>query len=126
MRSNTEEFIKKAINKHGNKYNYSKVEYIKSNQKVFIICNNCKLEFLQKPSAHINGNGCSDCAHKEVAKHNTKSFDNFLELAKNIHKDNETGLDKYERADILKSAGYDIVYIWEYDWLVQKKINKVG
>ena len=34
----TQEFIEKAKKVHGNKYNYSKVEYIKSGLKVCIIC----------------------------------------------------------------------------------------
>ena len=34
----TQEFIKKARKIHGDKYDYSKVEYIKSTSKVCIIC----------------------------------------------------------------------------------------
>ncbi len=34
----TQNFINKAIAIHGNKYDYSKVNYVKSSQKVTIIC----------------------------------------------------------------------------------------
>ena len=34
----TKQFISKAIKKHGDKYDYSKVDYIGSNDKVIIIC----------------------------------------------------------------------------------------
>ena len=48
-RSNTKEFIKRAKLKHGNKYNYSKVDYKTSSKKVIIICP-IHGEFLQTPS----------------------------------------------------------------------------
>ena len=37
-KSNTEEFIKKAKKVHGDKYDYSKVNYIGSKIEVTIIC----------------------------------------------------------------------------------------
>ena len=39
MTDKTKEFIEKAIKIHGDKYDYSKVEYEKSSEKVIIICN---------------------------------------------------------------------------------------
>jgi hypothetical protein len=38
IKSTTEEFIKKAKKIHGDKYDYSKVDYNKSKEKVIIIC----------------------------------------------------------------------------------------
>ncbi len=60
-RSNTEEFILKAKQKHGNKYNYDLVEYINVLTKVKISCNKCKNLFEQNPSNHLNGQGCPKC-----------------------------------------------------------------
>lgn len=37
-RDNAQEFIKKAKEVHGDKYDYSKVEYVNTNMKVCIIC----------------------------------------------------------------------------------------
>lgn len=37
-KSNTEEFIRKAKLKHGDRWNYDKVTYEKSNKPVCIIC----------------------------------------------------------------------------------------
>lgn len=34
----TELFIQKAIQVHGNKYDYSKIEYINAKTKIIIIC----------------------------------------------------------------------------------------
>lgn len=57
----TEEFIKKARKVHGNKYDYSKVVYIKYKIEVIITCREHG-DFKQTPSDHINGSGCSMCS----------------------------------------------------------------
>lgn len=77
----TNDFIKKAIKIHGNKYDYSNVKYINYNTKVCIICPTHG-EFWQKPSDHLNGHGCSKC--KGVCQ-NTK--EDFIAKAKKIHGD---------------------------------------
>ncbi|MFZ4795982.1 MAG: hypothetical protein ACOYMA_00715 [Bacteroidia bacterium] len=61
-RSTTEEFIKKAISVHGDKYDYSLINYTNRLNKVAI---SCKVHgtFLQKASSHLLGNGCSNCAN---------------------------------------------------------------
>ena len=67
-----EEFIKKAIEIHGDKYDYSKVQYEKWDEKVTIICPEHG-EFYQTPSAHIHKHrkhGCPLCGKiksKELA-----------------------------------------------------------
>jgi very-short-patch-repair endonuclease len=57
------DFINKSIDKHNNKYDYSKVIYINDNTKVTIICN-IHGEFLQLPRNHIVGSGCPLCINK--------------------------------------------------------------
>lgn len=56
----TEEFIRRAKLKHGNKYNYSNVNYIHSHKKINILCPKHE-EFSIIPSAHIIGQGCKKC-----------------------------------------------------------------
>lgn len=63
----TEEFIEKANQIHGDKYDYSKVEYISSDKKVCIICPKHG-EFWQRPSSHIRGNGCCKCHESKLEK----------------------------------------------------------
>lgn len=80
-RLTTEKFIKKAILKHGNKYNYSKVEYINSITKVVIICP-IHGEFLQTPHAHFNlDHGCEKCSFTK----RTYTIQEIIEKFKNIH-----------------------------------------
>jgi len=72
------EFITKAKEVHGDKYDYSKTEYMNAQTKVCIICPEHG-EFWQKPYNHLNGNGCPSCIRHEW---DTKSF---IEKARKIH-----------------------------------------
>lgn len=56
----TQTFINKAIAIHDSKYDYSKVDYVKSSQKVIIICPKHG-EFQMTPNHHLKGDGCSLC-----------------------------------------------------------------
>lgn len=58
--SNTLDFIQKAKQIHGDKYNYSKVNYNKAIIKVCIICSKHG-EFWQTPANHLRGQGCPSC-----------------------------------------------------------------
>lgn len=75
-----EEFIKKAKEVHGDRYNYSKVNYINSQEKVCIICPEHG-EFWQKPYNHLNGAKCPLCNRR---KWNTETF---IEEARKVHGD---------------------------------------
>lgn len=57
-----EEFIKRANIIHGNKYDYSKVDYKTEKHKVCIICPEHG-EFWQTPDKHLRGNGCPKCVY---------------------------------------------------------------
>ena len=80
-RTTKEQFIRKAREVHGWKYDYSKVNYVNNNTKVCIICPKHG-EFWQTPNSHLNGNGCSKCSGK--VRHTTETF---VEKAKKIHGD---------------------------------------
>lgn len=55
-----EEFIKKCIDKHGDRYDYSLVEYVNTRTKISIICKKHG-KFTQLPKAHYLGQGCPRC-----------------------------------------------------------------
>ena len=57
----TEEFIRLAKTAHGDKYNYSKVEYLNSRAKIIITCP-VHGDFEQRASTHLHGSGCPNCA----------------------------------------------------------------
>jgi hypothetical protein len=56
----TEDVIKQFREVHGDKYDYSKVNYTGSNNKVVIICPKHG-EFEQLPNGHKQGRGCPKC-----------------------------------------------------------------
>ena len=59
-----DEFIDRSEQKHNNKYDYSKVNYINANTKVCIICP-IHGEFWQRPINHYKrGHGCPKCSQK--------------------------------------------------------------
>ena len=61
----TEEFIKKAREVHGDRYDYSKVEYTNNQTPVEIVCS-IHGAFIQRPSNHLRGNGCPQCGHATI------------------------------------------------------------
>lgn len=80
----TEEFIEKARKVHGDKYDYSKVEYVRAIEKVCITCP-VHGEFWQTPSSHLSGNGCRECGRISMSQKHSKNNDWFIEKAKEIH-----------------------------------------
>ena len=77
----TESFIEKARVVHGDRYDYSKVDYKGYYNKVTIICKEHD-DFEQRAGNHLNGAGCSKCTG--TCKSNTKEF---VEKSKKIHDD---------------------------------------
>ena len=75
-----EEFVNKAKLIHGNKYDYSLVDYKGSNIKITIICNNGH-EFYQTPNSHLNGFGCLQC---KIDK-SKLTINEFIDKAKLVH-----------------------------------------
>ncbi len=82
----TEWFIEKAKQKHGDRYDYSKVDYINSSTKVCIICPEHG-EFYQDPSNHLQGHRCPKCATLDSRKKQALQKWQFIEKSKNVHGD---------------------------------------
>lgn len=61
LRKTIEEFIRQAIEVHGETYNYSLVQYTTASDKVKIICKEHG-EFEQEAKGHIQGRGCKKCS----------------------------------------------------------------
>ena len=80
----TKKFIEKAKSIHGDKYNYSKVEYVNNHTKICIICPKHG-EFWQTPNNHLNGYGCKKCGREKVFETFSIGTENFIKRAKEIH-----------------------------------------
>jgi hypothetical protein len=78
------EFIKNAILVHGDKYDYSKTDYVNNLKEVIIICKEHG-QFLQLPKTHKRGNGCHECGRKKTANTRKMTTEEFIENASQIH-----------------------------------------
>lgn len=85
-RKTTEEFIQESKQIHGDKYDYSKVDYVNANTKVCIICHEKDEfgdehgEFWQKPSDHLHNHGCPKCS-----KRGKLTTEDFIKKSSHIH-----------------------------------------
>ena len=81
----TSQFIEEVKQVHGDKYDYSEVEYVNTHVPVKIRCQQCSTFFLQEPSSHLAGHGCPKCNKKQT--HRILGQDNFIIKAKEVHGD---------------------------------------
>jgi ssDNA-binding Zn-finger/Zn-ribbon topoisomerase 1 len=80
--NNTNKFLEKAFLVHGDKYDYSNVNYINNITKVEIKCPIHGL-FYQTPHAHLQGYGCPKCGNLDKGVKMT--LNEFKNRAKDIH-----------------------------------------
>jgi hypothetical protein len=83
-KKNTEDFIEIAKKKHGDIYDYSKVEYTGCKIKIKIICKKHG-EFEQTPDSHLRGCGCNKCADIVRQHQRLSNNEEFIEKSKIIH-----------------------------------------
>ena len=83
-RKSEENFFQKARKIHGNKYDYSKVNYKNSKTPIAIVCPKHG-EFNQTPCAHLKGTGCPKCGIEKNKSKLLSNTDEFVEKAKKIH-----------------------------------------
>jgi hypothetical protein len=79
MTFSNQQFIIKARLVHGDKYDYSKIDYKQSKIKVVIICP-IHGEFLQEPRQHLFGNRCPKCVGNQLLTKNE-----FIEKSEIVH-----------------------------------------
>ena len=100
----TEQFVEKARKIHGDRYDYSKVEYKNTKTKVCIICPTHG-EFWQSPNSHLRKHGCPKCKIDGIIKRQTMSNQTFIERSKKIHGD------KYDYSKVDYKSCYDKVCV---------------
>lgn len=77
----TENFVNKAKKIHGDRYDYSKVNFINNRTKVVI---NCSLhgDFTQTPKNHLRGQGCPKCGKEYARQCHKGDYTSFVNEAK--------------------------------------------
>ena len=84
-KTTTLEFVEKARKVHGDKYDYSKVDYQGNKVKVCIVCP-IHGETWQLPNTHLNGFGCRDCSYENRVTRVCNSTEWFVKKANVVHK----------------------------------------
>jgi len=84
LKYDNDKFINVAKKVHGNKYDYSLVDYIDSKIRVDIICPKHGI-FKQFPTNHLKGHGCWDCMTEYIGTVTSLTLEDFIERAKNVH-----------------------------------------
>lgn len=115
-RLTTEEFVEKAKAVHGNKYNYSKVEYISIRTKVTILCP-IHGEFEQNPHDHINNKGCPKCGREKVDKSQRHTLEQFIDKAKIVH---ENSIYDYSKVNYVNNKTKVTIVCQEHGEFQQK------
>lgn len=96
IKKDTVQFIEDAKKIHGDKYDYSLVNYEGNKSKVIIICKSHSKphQFQQTPNCHLTGNGCDKCGGHDI------TTEDFIDAAKKIHGDKyDYSLVDYKRHD---------------------------
>jgi very-short-patch-repair endonuclease len=108
----TEEFIERAKEVHGNRYDYSKVEYINAHIKIKIIC---KIHgvFFKTPNNHVlnKHQGCPKCKNKSIGEERIKKF-----LIKN--RIDFLTEKKFKKCKDKRQLPFDF-YLFDYDLLIE-------
>jgi hypothetical protein len=110
-----EEFLDKIKAIHGNKYDYSKVNYVDCKTKIIIICREHG-EWLQSPESHLNGNGCPKCMGRN------KTTDEFIIEAKTIHGNRYD----YSKLNYVNSENKVIIICREHGEFLQNPCDHLG
>lgn len=79
-----EEFIRKSVIVHGNKYDYTDSEYVSGRIKTTITCHEHG-KFIQEPRGHLLGYGCPQCGYIERPNNRTITTSEFINRANTIH-----------------------------------------
>ncbi|AGF89288.1 hypothetical protein SP069_00360 [Salmonella phage SP069] len=80
------DFLNRARNAHGDKYDYSLVNYNGATTPVCIISPKHG-EFQQKPHHHFDGHGCPDCKKQSISITQSSNREQFIKNAILIHGD---------------------------------------
>lgn len=77
----TKYWVNMILERFGDRYDYSSVQYINNSNKVIIICKKHG-EFLQSPQKHLSGEGCPTCAYENASRNLSCSHEEFIDKLK--------------------------------------------
>lgn len=127
-------FIKEANLRHGNKYDYSKIDYYNYFSPIEIVCKKHG-SFMQLPRDHINYCGCQRCGSECLISKGQQEIYDFLSGYVNVIQNDRTVIGPYEIdlyfPDINVGIEYNGLYWHSFDRKetkeeVFKHVNKLN
>lgn len=87
------EFVERAIKKHGYRFNYDEVNYKTNKIPVIIKCVKHNISFSQRPSNHLSGNGGCEKCKLELSRKDSETYikevskihNNFYDYSKTLY-----------------------------------------
>ena len=113
-----EEVIKQFKETHGDRYDYSLVQYVRNKDKVKIICK-IHGSFFQKPSLHKGGSNCPSCAKIKISEKKRFSKEQTINQFRKIHKDQYD----YSQMDYVTTMGKVQIICPEHGSFFQTPFN---
>lgn len=86
QRDTKDAFIAKAREVHGDRYDYSRVQYVSSRRYITILCTEHG-PFEQHPKSHLSGHGCPACGREEAGSANRDTKETFIAKSRIAHSD---------------------------------------
>ena len=99
-----ETFLSRAKAVHGDRYDYSKVQWFSANTPIKIVCA-VHGAFMQLPATHLIPRQCRRCAIEAVAAKRAGNTNDFILRAKAIHGD------RYDYSDVVYRRTHEAVNI---------------
>lgn len=128
VRKTTDKFIKDSLKVHGDKFDYSLVEYVRKQDAVSIVCPSHG-KFQQRPSDHLAGSTCPSCA--EYGYNSMKSANLYILNSNGFGtKIGITNRDVIDRLSAINrsankiGASFEISYVHNTDGLYARKLEK--
>lgn len=100
----TQEFIRRSVIAHANKYDYTNTVYINAKNKVKIICVKHGI-FEQYPHNHLKGHGCKLCQADKTKENLTSTTHEFIKKATEKHRG------KYDYSQVIYNGSKSIITI---------------
>lgn len=126
-RATKKDFLRKAKETHGDKYDYTQVEYKGINKKVTIICPDHGI-FNMTPKSHYRGSGCRECANLRVkAKSNKRSKIKFFERLSKMDIDLDLSLINYKDSTTkvrVRCKEHGVIEVYPHNLLRKKGCTK--
>jgi hypothetical protein len=120
-RGNLLDFISKAKEIHGDRYDYSVSQYIDSQTPIKIICSKHGI-FEQPPDQHLSHCGCRNCYLDSNGNKTRKTLEEFIERANKIH----NNLYRYDKFIYVNAQTKGIIICPIHGEFLQNSLSHIG